>query len=105
MGYRVPARLAGVSYEIRGRLYEEATRLEAAGHRVLKLNLGNPGAFGFTAPDAVVAEVADRLVEAQAYTPSKGLREAREAVVCYARRKGIPVEDRESVYLGNGVSD
>ena len=40
-------KLANVCYEIRGPVLEEAMRLEAAGHRILKLNTGNPAAFGF----------------------------------------------------------
>ncbi|MFJ9849533.1 aminotransferase, partial [Streptomyces sp. NPDC101150] len=35
-------KLSGVCYEIRGPVLEEAMRLEAAGHRILKLNTGNP---------------------------------------------------------------
>lgn len=43
-------KLANVCYEIRGPVLDEAMRLEAAGHRILKLNTGNPAAFGFECP-------------------------------------------------------
>src|SRR3954451_13214718 len=101
----LPRRLAGVSYEVRGRLHDHAVRMEAAGRPVLKLNIGNPGAFGFRAPEAVVAKVAARLDEAQAYAPSRGLATACSAVARYAHAKGVPVRGEEDVYLGNGVSD
>jgi alanine-synthesizing transaminase len=102
---RVPRRLAGVSYEVRGRLHDHAVRMEASGRPVLKLNIGNPGMFGFRAPEPVVAEVAARLPEAQAYAPSRGLPTTCAAVARYARARGVPVRGGEDVYLGNGVSE
>jgi alanine-synthesizing transaminase len=101
----MPRRLAGVSYEIRGRLHEQAAKLEAAGHAVLNLSVGNPGAFGFRAPEPIVADVVARLVEAQAYAPARGLPGPRRAVTRYALAKGLPEIDEDDVYLGNGVSD
>ncbi len=44
------AKLANVCYDIRGPVLHEAMRLEAAGHPIVKLNTGNPAAFGFEAP-------------------------------------------------------
>ena len=41
------SKLAHVCYEIRGPVLEEAKRLEDEGHRILKLNIGNPAPFGF----------------------------------------------------------
>jgi len=105
VGGVVNGRLGGVTYGIRGRLYEHAVRLKAEGHPVLELNIGNPGAFGFRAPAHIAAHVAERLLDAQAYSPSKGLPKARRAVVAYSRGRGIPVRDEDDVYLGNGVSD
>jgi alanine-synthesizing transaminase len=105
VGGVVNGRLGGVTYGIRGRLYEHAVRLKADGHPVLELNIGNPGAFGFRAPAHIAAHVAERLLDAQAYSLSKGLPKARRAVVAYSRGRGIPVRDEDDVYLGNGVSD
>ena len=39
--------MKNVLYEIRGPVAAEAERLEMDGHRVLKLNTGNPAVFGF----------------------------------------------------------
>src|SRR5690348_8952910 len=99
------ARLGALAYDIRGRAGEEAARLERAGTPVMKLNLGNPAQFGFTAPAAVVAEVAGQLGRAHGYTEARGLAPARDRVAEYCRGKAIGVRDGDDVYLGNGVSE
>ena len=43
-------KLRHVCYEIRGPALQAARRMEEEGHRITKLNIGNPGAFGFEAP-------------------------------------------------------
>ncbi|MCK9894341.1 pyridoxal phosphate-dependent aminotransferase [Frankia sp. AgB32] len=98
-------KLAGVCYDVRGPVLDEATRLEAAGSHILKLNIGNPAPFGFSAPPEVLEAVAANLVGAQGYSDSKGLIAAREAVARYHTRKGIGGITPDSVYLGNGVSE
>jgi alanine-synthesizing transaminase len=102
---KLPSRLSRASYEIRGKLHDHAQRLEAAGQPVLKLDIGNPAAYGFSAPEGILAEVANRLVEAQAYAPANGMAGPRRAAAAYVRDKGIPLEDEDEVYLGNGVSE
>jgi alanine-synthesizing transaminase len=99
------ARLGALAYDIRGRVHQEAARLEEAGTPVMKLNLGNPAQFGFTAPAAVVAEVARLLGRSHGYSEAKGLAPARASVAEYCRGKAIGVRDGEDVYLGNGVSE
>ncbi|HEX3286851.1 MAG TPA: aminotransferase, partial [Mycobacterium sp.] len=51
------SKLREVSYEIRGPVHEHAARLEAEGHRILKLNIGNPAPFGFEAPDVIMRDM------------------------------------------------
>src|SRR5256885_4790347 len=80
-------------------------RLEAEGHRILRLNIGNPAAFGFDAPDEIVADMARSLASAQGYSESKGILPARRAVVQYHQSKGVDGIDVEDVWLGNGVSE
>src|SRR5881227_3837721 len=80
-------------------------RLEAEGHRILRLNIGNPAPFGFDAPDEIVADMARSLTHAQGYSESKGILPARRAVVQYHQTKGIDGIDVEDVWLGNGVSE
>ena len=99
------AKLANVCYDIRGPILEHAQRLEAEGHRVLKLNIGNPAPFGFDAPDEILHDVILNLPSAQGYGPSKGIFSARKAVVHYYQSRGVLGMDVEDVFLGNGVSE
>jgi alanine-synthesizing transaminase len=99
-------KLQDVLYEIRGPVHEQAARLEAEGHRILKLNIGNPAPFGFEAPDVIMRDMIQALPDAQGYSDSKGILSARRAVVTrYELVDGFPRFDVDSVYLGNGVSE
>lgn len=98
-------KLEGVCYDIRGPVLEHANRLEEEGHRILKLNIGNPAPFGFDAPDEIIADVIRNLRAAQGYTASKGLFPARKAIMQECQRLSIPNVDIEDIFLGNGVSE
>lgn len=98
-------KLHGVCYDIRGPVLDNANRLEEEGHRILKLNIGNPGAFGFEAPDEIMLDVIYNLRNAQAYTHSKGLFAARKAIMQECQRLDIPNVEIDDIYLGNGVSE
>ena len=99
-------KLRDVHYEIRGPLHDHAARLEAQGHRILKLNIGNPAPFGFEAPDEIVRDMVHALSNAQGYSDSKGILSARRAVVAhYETVPNFPRFDVNDVYLGNGVSE
>ncbi|MQS08306.1 pyridoxal phosphate-dependent aminotransferase [Streptomyces alkaliphilus] len=97
-------KLANVCYEIRGPVLEEAQRLEAAGHRILKLNTGNPAAFGFECPQEILEDILRNVGSAHGYGDAKGLLSARRAVQQHYQTRGIDVSV-EDVYLGNGVSE
>lgn len=98
-------KLQNVLYDIRGPLLEHAKRMEAEGHRILKLNIGNPAPFGFEAPDAILVDMIRNLPNAQGYSDSRGIFSARTAVVQYYQSRGIQNIDVDDVYLGNGVSE
>src|SRR3982074_1930739 len=99
-------KLQDVLYEIRGPVHQKAARLEAEGHRILKLNIGNPAPFGFDAPDVIMRDMIQALPYAQGYSDSKGILSARRAVVTrYELVDGFPRFDVDDVYLGNGVSE
>ena len=98
-------KLANVCYDIRGPVLDEANELLRSGNAVLRLNIGNPAPFGFEAPASLIEAVSRNLSDAHGYGDAKGLVEAREAIVRYAERKGIPGADVDHVYLGNGVSE
>ncbi|MBV9291335.1 MAG: pyridoxal phosphate-dependent aminotransferase [Frankiales bacterium] len=105
MEVRQSDKLAHVAYDVRGPVLAEAMRLEAEGHRILRLNIGNPAPFGFDAPDEIVADMARTLATAQGYSDSKGILPARRAVVQYHAAKGVEAIDVDDVWLGNGVSE
>lgn len=100
------SKLKDVLYEIRGQALVEADRLEAEGHTILKLNTGNPAAFGFEAPFQIVRDMIDAVPHAHGYSDSRGILPARLAVVYrYEEDPTFPKLDPEDVYLGNGVSE
>jgi len=99
------AKLANVCYDIRGPVLQEAKRMEAEGHHVLKLNIGNPAPFGFEAPAEMLQDVIRNLPTAHGYGDSKGLPTARRAVVQHYQDKNVVGVDIDDVWLGNGVSE
>jgi alanine-synthesizing transaminase len=82
-----------------------ARELEAQGHEILKMNLGNPAPFGMVAPEAVLDHVAASIRASQGYSDARGIAPAREAVARYYQRVGVPGVNPDDVYLGNGVSE
>ncbi len=98
-------RLRNVRYDIRGPVLRHARQLEAQGHRILKLNLGNPAPFGLDAPDAVLGDVVRNIGDAQGYSDARGIHPARLAVAQYYERRGVPGVGPDDVFLGNGVSE
>ncbi|WP_042368697.1 pyridoxal phosphate-dependent aminotransferase [Streptacidiphilus neutrinimicus] len=99
------SKLANVCYDIRGPILDEAMRLEDEGHRILKLNTGNPAPFGFEAPPEILQDILRNLAGAHGYGDSKGLLSARRAVVMHYEERGLHGLGVEDVYIGNGVSE
>jgi len=98
-------KLINVCYDIRGPVLQEARRLEEEGHRILKLNIGNPAPWGFNAPEEIIQDVIHNLPDSQGYCDSKGLFSARKAVMQECQRKSIRNVALEDIYIGNGVSE
>lgn len=98
-------KLDDVCYDIRGPVLDEAHRLEEEGHRVLKLNIGNPAPFGFEAPEEILLDVIHNLPASQGYSDSKGLYSARKAIMQYCQQQGVPNVEIDDIFLGNGVSE
>jgi alanine-synthesizing transaminase len=99
------AHLAEVRYEIRGALTRRARELEAAGLDIIKLNIGNPGRYGFEAPAHLREAIASHLHESEAYGHEQGLEVAREAIAAQQRARGARDVDVERIFIGNGVSE
>ena len=98
-------KLKGVCYDIRGPVLREANRMEEEGHRIIKLNIGNPAPFGFEAPEEILQDVIHNLPDSSGYCHSKGLFPARKAVMHYTQEKGIKGVTIDDIIIGNGVSE
>ena len=98
-------RMEHVHSDIRGELYRKAMAMQAQGMEVLKLNTGNPAAFGFPLPESIRNAMEGREHEAVAYCDFQGMPEAREAIAAYHRSKGIDGVEAQDVFIGNGVSE
>jgi len=98
-------KLDDVCYDIRGPVLTEARRLEEEGHKIMKLNIGNPSPFGFDAPDEIVQDMIHNVPESQGYSDSRGLYSGRKAVMQYCQQKDISNVEIDDIYLGNGVSE
>lgn len=84
---------------------DEANRMVAEGIDVLKLNIGNPAPFGLYAPDEIVKDMMMNLRDTEGYSDSKGLFNARKAIMQYCQLKKIPNVGMDDIYTGNGVSE
>lgn len=98
-------KLDHVCYDIRGPVMDEADRMIANGVKILKLNIGNPAPFHFTAPDEIIQDMIFTLRDAEGYSDSKGIFSARKAIMQYSQIKKIPGVGINDIYTGNGVSE
>ena len=98
-------KLDNVCYDIRGPVLELAQRMEEEGHKIIKLNIGNVGVFGFDPPEEIQLDMIRNLSNASAYSDSKGIFAARKAIMQYCQEKGIQGVTLDDVYTGNGVSE
>lgn len=103
--FKKSSKLDGVAYEVRGRVVAQASAMEAAGKKILKLNIGNPAPFGFETPVPVLEAMKRRLSLSEGYSESRGVLAAREAIAAYHRGKGIEGICPEQIYTGNGCSE
>ena len=99
------SKLENVLYDVRGPVVDEANRMEENGMRVLKLNIGNPAPFGFQAPEEVIQDIRDNIVNCQGYSDSRGIFAARKAIMQYAQLKHIPNVQMKDIFTGNGASE
>ena len=97
--------LRDVRYEIRGQLAQRAQEMERQGFEIVSLNIGNPGLFGFRAPETIRMAMIENLSTSEAYCHQKGIFPAREAVVMQQQDRGVMDVTAEDVYIGNGVSE
>jgi len=103
--FRPSDSLRNVRYEIRGRLARRAHEMERLGHEIISLNIGNPGLFGFRAPETMRLAMIENLGASEAYCHQKGIFPAREAIVMQQQARGVQGVSAEEVFIGNGVSE
>ncbi len=101
----VAARASNLEYAIRD-VVVPALALEAQGHKILKLNIGDPIAYpGLpTPPHMVDAYVAALRSGKNGYSPSYGLPELRTAIAQDEQRKGWDAKDSD-IYVCHGVTE
>lgn len=99
------SKLNNVCYDIRGPVLQRAREMEEDGQRIIKLNIGNPAAFGFEVPEEIQQDVIRNMSKAGGYTDSKGLFEPRKAIMHYTQSKQIQGVTVDDIIIGNGVSE
>jgi alanine-synthesizing transaminase len=101
----VSKRAAAIEYAIRD-VVVPATALEAEGHQILKLNIGDPIAYpGLPTPSHMVDAYIRALKEGRnGYSPSYGLPELRSAIALDEQRKGWPATS-DDIYVCHGVTE
>lgn len=98
-------KLSNVCYDIRGPVLQRARQMEDEGQRIIKLNIGNPGVFGFDVPEEIQQDVIRNMEKSGVYTDSKGLFEPRKAIMHYTQSKHIKGVTVDDIIIGNGVSE
>ena len=101
----VAQRASSIEYAIRD-VVVPATKLESEGHKILKLNIGDPIAYpGLPTPKHMVDAYVKALQEGNnGYSPSYGLPQLRAAIAQDERRKGWPAR-QEDIYVCHGVTE
>ena len=98
-------RMEYVHSDIRGPLFVEAMEMQSRGINVLKLNTGNPAAFGFGLPESIRKAIEGYENKAVGYCDFRGMPDAREAICEYHKSKGIVDIYPDDIFVGNGVSE
>ena len=98
-------RSLNIEYAIRD-VVVPATELEAQGHSIIKLNIGDPIAYpGLPTPPHMVQAFTNALNDGRnGYSPSYGLPELRKAIAKDESRKGWPASEND-VYVCHGVTE
>ena len=103
--YEPAERTHHVKYAIRN-VVAEAKKLEAAGRKILYLNVGDPLKYDFPAPPHLIEAVHRAMRDGHnGYAPSAGIPGAREAIAAEATRRGIQDVSPEDVIVTAGASE
>ena len=101
----VSSRASTIEYAIRD-VVVPAMKLEAEGHEIIKLNIGDPIAFpGLPTPEHMVEAYREGLAAGNnGYSPSYGLPKLRNAIAADERSKGWNCT-ADDVYVCHGVTE
>ncbi|HEX9942305.1 MAG TPA: aminotransferase class I/II-fold pyridoxal phosphate-dependent enzyme [Thermoanaerobaculia bacterium] len=101
---RIARRIEDVTYAVRD-VVILARQAEAAGKRIIGLNIGDPCQFDFRTPEPVVEAIVKALRDNKtSYSASEGIPEALDAIRRDAEeRKGI--RSVQEVFIGHGASE
>lgn len=102
---KVADRISNIHSDIRGPVFFKALEMEKQGQKVLKLNTGNPAAFGFKMPDSVKNYLIENVDKSLGYCGIRGMMPALEAICEYEKTKGIQGITTDDVFICNGVSE
>lgn len=94
-----------INSDIRGKNFYTALELEKNGAKILKLNTGNPAAFGFGMPDSVRKALFEKIDQTVGYCDVRGMISARESIMQYHKSKNIHNFSLDDIFIGNGVSE
>jgi alanine-synthesizing transaminase len=103
--YPAARRAATLEYAIRD-VVLPARRIEARGHKVLKLNIGDPGPFDFPVPDHMIEALhAAARAGYNGYGASEGDPELRAAIAARETARTGRDTTMEQVHMGTGVTE
>lgn len=98
-------RSLGVEYAIRD-VVIPARELEKQGHEILKLNIGDPIAYGFQPPQHMIDAMAEAAKAGfNGYSPSEGDPDLVDAIIAREKRRNNVSYAPEDVLVGTGVSE
>jgi len=102
---KVTERVQSIEYAIRD-VISYAKQLAKTGKKIQYLNIGDPVAFDFDTPQHVKQALIEAVEEgANAYSPSEGLQELREAISLKEKRvNGVEIS-AEDVIVTSGISE
>ncbi|MDP2718054.1 MAG: aminotransferase class I/II-fold pyridoxal phosphate-dependent enzyme, partial [Candidatus Micrarchaeota archaeon] len=101
---RTAQRLKGVQYAVRD-IVVESNKIEKQGHKVLKLNIGDPNVYDLDTPD-YIKQALFAAVKAgkNGYSPSEGIVELRQAIADWNKTKGFDSQ-ADDVVVSSGLSE
>ncbi len=83
-----------------------ARKIEAQGHKVLKLNIGDPIPYGFQPPQHMIDAMAKAAADGfNGYSASEGDPELVDAIVAREQRRNHVSYDPSDVIVGTGVTE